>query len=249
MNSPSRINNLLLCCAGVVIALTASSSYAQTHASDIQLLLINSRLATSGGSYPGPLNGRVFEGTFPTNGANNNPGFDSAAGLLQPGEMIRFDFVREVLYWNGTALTTSPRSMTVSLGSTQSTLSPTDISGKPGFVINGGDAQGAFHEHVWFSIGSGAPTGLYGVVLTLGPAGTSTFGTSDPFLIAFRRNALALNPQAGLDAMAATLVAVPEPSTLGLVVAGVVAGVARRCRRRTRTVQKGNAVASATTVQ
>ncbi|MFN5755247.1 MAG: PEP-CTERM sorting domain-containing protein [Planctomycetia bacterium] len=245
MNSPSRINNLLLCCAGVVIALTASSSYAQTHASDIQLLLINSRLATSGGSYPGPLNGRVFEGTFPTNGANNNPGFDSAAGLLQPGEMIRFDFVREVLYWNGTALTTSPRSMTVSLGSTQSTLSPTDISGKPGFVINGGDAQGAFHEHVWFSIGSGAPTGLYGVVLTLGPAGTSTFGTSEPFLMAFSRGAT--NREAGLDAMAATLVAVPEPTTLGLAAAGLVAGIASRCRRGKS--RKRNAVASALRVQ
>lgn len=240
MNSPSRINKLLLCCAAIVIALTASSSYAQTHAGDIELLLINSRLATSGGSYLGPLNGRVFQGTFPSAGFNSNPGFDSAAGLLQPGEAIRFDFVREVLYWNGTALTTSPRSMTVSLGSTRSTLSPTDISGKPGFEIAGGDAQGAFHQHPFFSIGSGAPTGLYGVVLTLGPAGTSTFGTSEPFLMAFSRDASALNPQAGLDAMAATLVAVPEPSTLGLAVAGAAGVFVWRIRRRPGKIHQYN---------
>jgi hypothetical protein len=232
MNSRSRINKLLLCCAAIVIALTASSSYAQTHANDIQLLLINSRLATSGGSYPGPLNGRVFEGIFPTSGFDDDPGFDSPAGFLQAGEKIRFDFVREVLYWNGTALTTSPRSMTVLQGSSQATVSPTDFSGKPGFEIAGGDAAGAFHQHPFFSIGSGAPAGLYGVVLTLGPAGTSTFGTSEPFLMAFRRNASALNPQGGLDAMAATLVAVPEPSTLGLAVSGVAGVFVWRIRRR-----------------
>ena len=132
--------------------------------------------------------------------------------------------------------------MTVSLGSTQSTLSPTDISGKPGFEIAGGDAQGAFHQHLFFSIGSGAPAGLYGVVLTLGPAGTSTFGTSESFLMAFSRNAA--NRVAGVDAMAATLVAVPEPTTLGLAAAGVAVGIARRCRRRMAKARNCNAVAS-----
>jgi hypothetical protein len=231
MNSRSPINRLLLCCAPFVIALMAAKANAQAHDTDIQLLLINSRLATSGGSYSGSLNGRVFEGVLPANGVVSAPGFDSAAGLLQPGEKIRFDFVREVLYWNGTALTSSPRSMTVGYGSSQATLLANDFGGKTGFEIAGGDAMGAFHHHPYFSIGSGAPAGLYGVVLTLGPAGTSTFGTSEPFLMAFRRNASALNPQAGLDAMAATLVAVPEPSTLGLAAAGVLAGFAFRSRR------------------
>lgn len=249
MNLPSRTEKAFLFSICVVVGLMASKSQAQTHSGDIELQLSNSQLTTSGGTYAGPLNGRVFEGIFPSNGLTSNPGFDSAAGFLQPGETIRFDFVREVLYWNGTALTQSERSMTVGLGSSLATLTPTDFSGKAGFEIAGGDGIGAFHQHLNFSIGNAAPAGLYGVVMTLGPAGTSTFGTSDPFLIAFRRNASALNPQAGLDAMAATLVAVPEPSTLGLVVAGVVAGVARRCRRRTRTAQKGNQVASATPVQ
>lgn len=244
MNSRSRINRLLLCCAPFVIALMAARANAQTHATDIQLLLINSRLTTSGGSYSGPLNGRVFEGVLPVNGFNDAPGFDSGAGLLQPGEKIRFDFVREVLYWNGTALTTSQRSMTVGYGSSQATVSPTDFGGKAGFEIAGGDAMGAFHHHPFFSIGSGAPAGLYGVVLTLGPAGTNRFGTSEPFLMAFRRNAGALNPEAGLDAMAATLVAVPEPSTLGLAAAGVVAGFAFRSRRA-QNFGKRKTVASA----
>lgn len=231
MNLRSLIECLLFFCVLCVISLMPTSVDAQIHAGDVQLLLINSRLTTAGGAYPGPLNGRVFEGIIPSGGTTDNPGFDSAAGFLQPGETIRFDFVREVLYWNGTTLTQSPRSMTVAIGSSQATLSPTDFGGKAGFEIAGGDAIGAFHQHLFFSIGSGAPAGLYGVVLTLGPAGTSTFGTSEPFLMAFRRNAAALNPQAGLDAMAATLVAVPEPSSLGLSLVGVAAGLAWRWRR------------------
>jgi hypothetical protein len=241
MNSPSRINSLLLWCMAVAIVLMASNSYAQSHAGDIELLLINSRLVTSGGSYSGPLNGRVFEGALNTNGFTSNPGFDSAAGLLQPGGTIRFDFVREVLYWNGTAITTSPRSLTVFLGSSQATLTPTDFSGKAGFEIAGGDVTGAFHQHLNFTFGNSVPVGLYGAVLTLGPAGTSTFGTSEPFLMAFSRGAT--NRAAGLDAMAATLVAVPEPTTLGLTVAGVAVGIACRCRRRLEKARRCNRVA------
>jgi hypothetical protein len=234
MNLQSLIKQSLAAYGLVVMAFVACEARAQTHSGDIALSVVNSRLTTAGGTYAGPLNGRVFEGTFPSSGLTDNPGFDSAAGFLNAGEKIRFDFVREVLYWNGTALTESPRSMTVAIGSSQATLSPTDFAGKAGFEIAGGDLNGAFHQHLFFSIGSGAPAGLYGVVLTLGPAGTSTFGTSEPFLMAFRRNAGSLNPAAGLDAMAATLVAVPEPSTLGLAAAGVAAGFAWRRRRKAR---------------
>ncbi len=246
MNSRSRINSLMLYCVAVVIALMASKSYAQ-HLGDIELLLINSRLATSGGSYSGLLNGRVFEGALNSNGFTKDPGFDSAAGLLQPGGAIRFDFVREVLFWNGTALTTSPRSLTVFLGSSQATLTPADFSGKAGFEIAGGDVTGAFHQHLNFSFGNSVPAGLYGVVLTLGPAGTSTFGTSEPFLMAFSRGAT--NRAAGVDAMAATLVAVPEPTTLGLAAAGMAVGIACRCRRRLEKARIGNSVASESRVQ
>jgi len=234
MNLQNLIKKSLAACGLVVLAFAACEAHAQTHAGDIELLLVNSRLTTSGGNYSGPLNGRVFEGSLPSNGTTSNPGFDSAAGFLSSGETIRFDFVREVLYWDGSSLTGSPRSMTVAIGSSQATLSPTDFAGKAGFEIAGGDLIGAFHQHLFFSIGSGAPAGLYGVVLTLGPAGTSTFGTSEPFLMAFSRNASTLNPAAGLDAMAATLVAVPEPSTLGLAAAGVVAAFAWRCRQKAK---------------
>jgi hypothetical protein len=247
MNLQSLIKKSLVLWSLMIVAFAARVGNAQTHAGDIALLLINSRLNTSGGTYAGPLNGRVFEGIFPSSGLTDNPGFDSAAGFLGAGEKIRFDFVREVLYWNGTALTESPRSMTVAIGSSQATLSPTDFAGKAGFEIAGGDLNGAFHQHLFFSIGSGAPAGLYGVVLTLGPAGTSTFGTSEPFLMAFRRNAGSLNPAAGLDAMAATLVAVPEPSTLGLAAAGVAAAFACRCRRKAK-IAVCNTVACASTI-
>lgn len=245
----------------LVAAGTASTARAQTHAGDIVLMLINSRLATSGGpsgSYMGPLTGRVFDGFFPSGGSTTAPGFESAPGLLQPGETIRVDFAREVLYWNGTQLTTSPRSMTVGLGSSQVTLSGTDFSGKPGFEIAGGDpTTGAFHQHPFFQIGSGAPAGVYGAIMRLamvrsGSNGPVTFGTSLPFLMTFRRNASSLSPAAGLNAMADVLAtvpdvppAVPEPTTLGLAAAGAIAGLAARFRRRPRKNRNRNTVASA----
>ncbi len=244
----------------LVAAGATSAAHAQTHSGDIVLMLINSRLATSGGpsgSYTGPLTGRVFDGFFPSGGSTTSPGFDSAPGLLQPGETIRVDFAREVLYWNGTQLTTSPRSMTVGLGSSQVTLSPTDFSGKTGFEIAGGEPNGAFHQHPFFQIGSEAPAGVYGAIMRLamvrsGSNGPVTFGTSLPFLMTFRRNASTLNPAAGLNAMADVLAtvpdvppAVPEPTTLGLAAAGAIAGLAARFRRRPRKNRTRNTFASA----
>lgn len=235
MNLLSRINVAIVFCGFLLVAFAAPKANAQTHVNDIQLLLINSRLTTTGGTYAGPLNGRVFEGTFPkASGLTQDPGFDSPANFLRPGEQVRFDFVREILYWNGTALVQSPRSVTATTtAGASATLSPTDFSGKAGVVIAGGDVlTGAFHQHLTFTFGSNAPDGIYGVIMTLGPAGTATFGTSEPFLMAFRRNANSLNPAAGVDAMAAALVPVPEPSTLGLAVAGIVVGIAYQRRHK-----------------
>lgn len=251
MNSRSLTNIVVLLVSLIVVASATSKANAQAHANDIQLLLINSRLTTTGGTYAGSLNGRVFEGSFPrASGQTGDPGFGSAAEFLASGEKIRFDFVREVLYWNGTALTQSPRSVTATtLAGLSSTLSPTDFGGKAGVEIGGGDVlTGAFHHHLNFSFGgSNAPNGVYGLIMTLGAAGTASFGTSEPFLIAFHRGSSGLNPAAGVDAMAA-LVAVPEPSTLVLAVAGIVAGFVRRQRRRAGTLAKRTGVASTISV-
>jgi hypothetical protein len=233
MNLRNRINVSASSCVVFIVMIATAHVHAQTHQGDIELLLINSRLTTSGGTYTGSLQGRVFEGSFPrASGQTTDPGFDSAAEFLEPGEKIRFDFVREILYWNGTALVESPRSVTVTtLAGSSVTLAPTDVGGKAGVEIAGGDpTTGAFHQHLQFSFGGNAPNGVYGLMMTLGPAGTSTFGSSEPFLIAFSRNASLLNPGAGVDAMAAALVPVPEPSTLGLAAVGVVAGAAWRSR-------------------
>ena len=246
MNSPSRINYFNIV-AGLIVALcSVRNAQAQTHTNDILLQMIDAQLKTSGGSYAGDLNGRVFESTMLSQFgafATNNPGFDSAAGLLQSGEKIRFDFVREVLYWDGTALATSPRSLTVTFGSTSTSLSPTDYSGKPGFEIAGGDATGAFHQHLWFSVPSGSPAGVYGAIVTLGPSGASAFGETEPFLIAFRRGATNLNPTAGVDAMAAALVPVPEPTGFALVAGAAAAFAATRCCGSMRKRQLCNEVA------
>ena len=249
MNSPSRINYSNIIAGLMVLLCSMRNAQAQTHTNDVLLQMTNSQLTTSGGSYAGDLNGRVFESTMISQFgafATNNPGFDSAAGLLQSGEKIRFDFVREVLYWNGTALTTSPHSLTVTFGSTSTLLSPTDYSGNPGFEIAGGDASGAFHQHLWFSVPSGSPAGGYGAIMTLGPSGASAFGETEPFLIAFRRGATNLSPTAGVDAMAAALVPVPEPTGFALVAGAAAAFAATRCCGRMRKKRYRNEVAKET---
>ena len=90
-------------------------------------------------------------------------------------------------------------------------------------------AQGAFHVHLDYSLPTGAASGLYGAVLSLGPAAGSTgFTTSDPFLITFLHGSVADIP-GGMDALV-NAAFVPEPSGVGI--AGVAAAAAAIYLRR-----------------
>lgn len=191
-------------------------------ATDIQLSLINGKIETAGGvaAYQPPLDGRVFSTAFSLQGgqfSTSNPGFASLAGFLQPGEQIRFDVVRELLYWNGTQLAPPVVAMTISQFSNSITVGANDLAGKSGFVLGGPGVNGAIHIHPDFMLPSTAPAGVYGLMLTVDGAGTATFTESDPILIAFRRGASGLNPDQGIAAMAA-LVPVPEPCAITLAV-------------------------------
>ncbi len=211
---------------------------------DIQLSLVNGKIETAGGvsTYEPPLDGRVFsrlisrpDTTSPF--STSSPGFASLAGFLQPGEQIRFDIIRELLYWNGSQLTPAVPTMTIYQFANSVTVSANDTNGKPGLLLGGAGSNGEVHIHVDYELPTSAPAGVYGLMLTVGPAGTATFEKSDPILVALRRGATNLNPDQGVAAMAALLptpVPVPEPSGLGLAAgaAAVIAVVRRRHRQK-----------------
>lgn len=219
---------------GIGLLLPAASAWGQ-HA-DVDIVVTAGQLATEGGVFTtGSFADRVFEGELAPGTPNNTtiePGFDALAGTLQSGDQVRFDFVQQLLYWNGTALTAPPSSLSVSLGGSSRTISGTDTSGLAGFLVATAGPSGGFHQDLTWSLPNTAADGLYGVVLTLGPeAGTTGFTTSDPFVIGFVNGTVA-DVEGGLAAMA-NVALVPEPSSVALALAGA-AGVAAGGRRRRR---------------
>jgi hypothetical protein len=202
---------------------------------DVEILLPNASgpIVTEGGDYVGDLAGRVFEGEFISNLATE-PGFDALAGTFITGAQVRFDVVNQLLYWNGTALVSPSSSVTISFGSNAITVTGTNESGLAGFLLGTAGVTGGFHTDLDFELSSGAPDGLYGIVLTLGPnPPTGGFTTSLPFLMAFSQGTVS-NPSAGLDAMA-NVALVPEPSSIALAGLGAAGALAAGWRRRRQT--------------
>ena len=136
--------------ASLAIGLGLFGQARAQHANDIELSVDgNGPIVTSGGDYSGTYAGRVFEGIMPAVAPlrTSSPGFDSIDGTFPAGAQIRFDFVKQLLYWNGTELTAPTSSLTVSSGtSNTATIGGGDIAGLPGFVIAPADAQGALRR-------------------------------------------------------------------------------------------------------
>lgn len=222
----------------IVLGLVAPMARGQ-HANDVELSrpTLNGPIATSGGDYQGQYAGRVFEGIMPSlaSQGTTSPGFDSQVGTFPAHASIRFDFVKQLLYWNGVALTTPSAALTVS-GSSTVTIGGNDTAGLLGFVIASADQNGAFHSHALnYSLPDDAPAGLYGLVMTLGPGpGATGFTTSDSFMVAFSRGTFS-DPAGGLDAMVDVAFApVPEPSTWVLCGIGIATAAWQASRRKNR---------------
>jgi hypothetical protein len=203
---------------------------------DVDMTIQGGKLVTGGGEYAtGPLAGRVFhtEVAPGTPYSTIEPGFDAADGTFSAGNQVRFDFVQQLLYWNGTVLAAPTADVTVSLGGNTRTISGADTAGLQGFIEATAGSNGGFHQDLNWSLPATAPDGLYGVVLTLGPqAGTTGFAASDSFLIGFQKGVVNDIP-GGLEAMA-TVAAVPEPSTWVLCGIGIATAAWHAKRRKNR---------------
>ncbi len=185
----------------------ATQAVAQLHSGDITLSVpvAGGPIVTTGGEWVGEYAGRVFdEGIMPTAPpfVTSSPGFDSSTGTFPAGSLIRFDFVKELLFWDGAMLAPTTATMTVDYQDVRfATISGSDTAGAPGFIITSVPSNGSFHEHLDYALPSDAAAGLYGLVLTLGPGrATPAFTTSDSFLVTFARGSFS-GYVAGLEAM------------------------------------------------
>lgn len=206
---------------------------------DVDIKVVNGKLTTEGGGETNILAGGVFfdeDGMLPGNPYSTSyPGFDALAGTFTPDAQVRFDFVQQLLYWNGTELVDTNANLTVSFDTNNQTISGSNTSGLSGFVLGQAAQDGGFHKDLTWTLPDTAASGLYGVVLRLsmesgspGPA----ISPSESFLLAFGKGDIT-DVDGGLEAMA-TVAAVPEPSSValaGLGVAGVLAAGWRRRRR------------------
>jgi len=211
---------------------------------DVDIKVVNGKLTTEGGGETNILAGGVFfdeDGMLPGNPYSTSyPGFDALAGTFTPGAQVRFDFVQQLLYWNGTELVDANANLTVSFGPNNRTISGSDMSGLSGFVLGQALQDGGFHNDLTWTLPSAALDGLYGVVLRLSMESGSpgpVISPSESFLLAFGKGDIT-DVDGGLEAMA-TVAAVPEPSSVVLMAAGA-AGLAVRAWRRRRAAGRNS---------
>lgn len=159
-------------------------------------------------------------------------GVSSAANGLVNGDPVRFDVLRELLYYNGTTgEVTAPSAATTLFMENPAGSTLYEIDGSSG--VQTGMLWGAYngtpgwHSHGAYELELGSdPAGAYGIVLR---ALVDGHEPSDPFLLAFNRGLThsAFNNTAVPALMAAM---VPEPATwaLALPLAGLALAAARR---------------------
>lgn len=174
----------------------------------------------------------VFEGGFGDNpvlppNEIDEPGFESQPGAFSSGDLVGFNVLASLLYWDGTQFADVPAGHQVEMQKAIfSTFVGDDTGPQSGFIFGEADADGDIHEHLDFILhGPGEPDaltiGAYGLWLALT---SPQYDASNEFIVLLNYGLSADEFDAGVAAAAAL---VPEPSTAVLCCAAVFCGLLR----------------------
>lgn len=182
----------------------------------------------------------VDEFGFVTN--DGTPGWDKAA-TLPSGTRLSLRFQGPLRYWNPATTAVDPLPVP---GASLSILAPGGSAqvaagslGVPSGVTGTNPlflAPFTSHHHVVWEILNPDTAGLYGLWASLESENLATFNAlpSDPFLVVLNWGIIDESAyNTGVDRLAAT--AVPEPSTLAMVMLAAASAAAVRWRRRGRS--------------
>lgn len=162
--------------------------------------------------------------------SGDDPGFENLPGTLSAGQLVGFNFTRQIARWDGSTFVNVSNTVTGEFAVGPNLLSATSGTGfSNGFFIPV-DTAGEWHNHINWTlngVNGGTPTtGVYRLGLQLvsqgGPA------ASDEFWIIMNNGDTEANHDAAKEYAIQT---VPEPMTM----AALAAGVALMGRRRKRT--------------
>jgi hypothetical protein len=203
---------ILLALIAVLIGSSASSAQAQGHAADVHPTIVEGKLTTDRSVYADAFDD--FGGFLFT----ENPGYQTADGVLQVGDQLGFAVVDRLWFWNGEALAEPPEESAVSIS--RGPLSVT-IDGasepQPGFTLATSAGAGFIHVHPTYTLETAeAVAGVYGLVLQLT---APQYEASDPFVVAlgyFGGSLTADQYNAGVEAIGLAALQPPLPGDANL---------------------------------
>ena len=224
-----------------VSVLAAPAALAQ-HAGDVDPTLSSGKIVfDTGNSLPRNLatGYKIYEGNFNdfAGGPNStdDPGFDMADGTFVAGQQLWFKAIGSLSYWNGMVWGAAPGSATFTITDALSNNTLIMASGvtNPFGAVGQADDGGGIHAHIDYSISPvpAGPVGAYMATLFLTSRtsdGTTPFPgitDSDPFHLVMNRGLSHTDFENAVSALA-----VPEPETYAMLLAGLalIGGLARR---------------------
>ncbi|WKD51084.1 hypothetical protein [Microbulbifer spongiae] len=150
--------------------------------------------------------------------ATDDPGYASheESGVLNPGDFIGFSGVATLLFWDGSAWTTTTADQVtvVDIFDAETVFSSAGVAaGSSGFV-GVADAVGGFHSHIDYEINPDAAMGAYLIEMQLlgfdSTGSNQIYGTSESYYIAFNFGLDEAAYEASIDAFLANASAVVQ---------------------------------------